>query len=115
MNTNKIIYWVSTAIMCAIFMYSAFMYFTKYEMVTGFFEYLVFPQWLIYPLAVAKVLGVVAVLTKKSKFLKELAYAGFLYDALLALTAHVMTGGGYQMSIIALVATIVSWIYDRKI
>ena len=116
MNTNKIIYWISTAIMCLIFLYSASMYLTKYEMVTGFFQALQFPTWLVYPLAITKILGVVAILTKQSKFLKELAYAGFFYDALLALTAHMMNGdGGYLFSVIALSATIISWIFDRRI
>jgi len=85
-------------------------------MVTGFFEALSFPTWLVYPLAIAKILGVIAILSKQSKFLKELAYAGFFYDAVLALTAHLMNNdGGHLFSVIALVATVVSWYFDRKV
>ena len=102
--------------MCLIFLFSAYMYLSNYEQVTGFFEELMFPTWLIYPMAIAKILGVIAILSKQSKFLKELAYAGFFYDALLALCAHLINGdGGYLFSIIALSATIVSWIFDRRI
>ena len=55
------------------------MYFTKYEMVKGFFQSLGYPIYLIYPLATAKVLGIIAIITKKSRLLKEWAYAGFFF------------------------------------
>jgi DoxX-like family len=116
MKPNKIIYWIATVIMIMIFAYSASMYLTKYEMVVGFFKHLGFPTWLIYPLAFAKIAGIIVVLFKKPAFLKEIAYAGFLFDALLALTSHTIAkDGGYLFSLIALIATIVSWIYDRKV
>lgn len=112
----KIIYWIATGIMCFIFLYSAGMYFTKYQMVTEFFTHLGFPVWLIYPMAILKILGVVAILTKLSTFLKELAYSGFLFNALLAFSAHIMAAdSGYLLSIIALISLIISWILDRRI
>jgi DoxX-like family len=116
MKPNKIIYWIATSIMLLLFAYSASMYLTKYEMVVGFFKHLGFPVWLIYPLAFAKIAGIIAVLVKRPVFLKELAYAGFFFDALLALTAHTIAkDGGYLFALIALIATIVSWIFDRKV
>ena len=57
MQLNKIIYWLSTIIFCGIFLFSASMYFTKYEMVKGFFTSLGYPVYIIYPLAIAKVLS----------------------------------------------------------
>ena len=116
MNKNKIIYWIATGILCAVFLFSAMMYLLKYTMVSGFFEGLGFPVWLVYPLAIAKILGIIILLIKKSNFLKELAYAGFFFDALLALSAHFMVSdGGYLMALIALISTVFSWIYDRKV
>ncbi len=109
MTVNKLLYWISTGVMVFIFAYSANMYFTKYEMVQGFFTHLGFPTWVVYPLAIAKVLGIIAVLVKKSKVLMEWAYAGFFFDALLALAAHkIVDDGGYLMSGVALVATVLS-------
>lgn len=115
MKVEKIIYWVATAIMCGVFLFSALMYFFKYEMVTGFFQALSFPTWLVYPLAVAKILGVLAVLTKQSKLLKEWAYAGFFFDSLLATTAHYEAGHGIGLSLLALVAVIVSRFFDGRV
>lgn len=111
MNIQKILYWISTAVMLGIFAFSAFMYFTKYEMVCGFFEDLNFPTWIVYPLAIAKVLGIIAVLSGVSKFLMEWAYAGFFFDACLAMAAHLIAGhgvGGATFSIVALIALIIS-------
>ncbi len=116
MKRNKIIYWISTGILCALFMFSAMMYIFNYPRIEGFFINLGFPTWIIYPLAVLKVFGVLAILTKKINFLKELAYAGFLFDAILALSAHIIVNDGeFMPAIIAIVVTTVSWVYDRKI
>lgn len=105
----KGMYWVSTAVMCLIFLMSAGMYIFKNPMAVGFFQQLGFPTWLIYPLAAAKILGVIAVLTGASRMLKEWAYAGFFFDAALAFTAHLMIGDkGGSLAIVALVATLFS-------
>lgn len=70
MKLNKAIYWVSTILFCCIFLYSAIMYFTRYEMVKGFFQSLGYPDYLIYPLAIAKILGVIAIISKKIEVIK---------------------------------------------
>ena len=94
MNYKKIGYWVLTGLMCGLFLYSAQMYFFNTEMVKGFFTSLGFPTWVVIPLAIAKVLGVIAVLTNKVSILKEWAYAGFFFDAVLATAAHYDAGHG---------------------
>lgn len=114
MDLTKVIYWVSTLIMCAIFAFSAGMYFTQYDMVKGFFEALNYPTYIIYPLAVAKVLGIIAILSRQSKVLKEWAYAGFFFDAVLATAAHSDAGHGLGLSVVAIVVVIISRIYDDK-
>ncbi len=103
----KIAYWIFTIGMCGIFLFSAFMYFTNYEMITGYFENKMgFPAWLVYPLATAKVLGVVAVLSGLSRMLKEWAYAGFFFDSVMAFSAHYMAGDGVAgMALFAIVTT----------
>jgi len=91
------------------------MYFTKTEMIRGFFESFNYPSYLVIPLAIAKILGVIAVLTRKSRMLTEWAYAGFFFDAVLAFAAHWMAqDGGYMMSMVAIIATILSRVmYSR--
>ena len=78
-------------------------------MVRGFFTHLNYPSYIVIPLAIAKVLGIVAVLTRLSGWLTEWAYAGFFFDALLALAAHLNAeDGGYIMSGGAIVLILVS-------
>jgi len=90
----KIIYWIVTVLMCALFIYSAQMYFRNTEMVKGFFGSLNFPAWVVIPLAIAKVVGVIVVLTDFNSVLREWAYAGFMYDVILATGGHYHAGHG---------------------
>ena len=116
MQSDKIIYWIATGLMLAIFTFSAGMYILNYESSCGFFTNLGFPTWIVAPLAAAKILGIIAILTKKSQMLKEWAYAGFFFDAVLAASAHIMAGdGGQGMSIAAIALVIVSRFYDGKV
>lgn len=114
-KTKKIIYWVSTILLCLIFLFSASMYFMKTEMIRGYFEMMNYPSYLVYPLATVKILGIIAVLSDKSKLLKEWAYAGFFFDAVLAATAHLNANdGGEMMSIAAIILVIVSRYFWNK-
>ncbi len=116
MTRDKMIYWGATGLLCAIFLMSAGMFFFNHGAVVTMFGELGFPSWIIYPLGVAKVLGVIAILSKQSSFLKEWAYAGFFFDALLAIGAHqIAQGGGWEMAIGALVLIVISRIYDGKL
>ena len=114
MDVKKLCYWISTVLMCGIFLFSAGMYFSKYEIVKGFFEELNFPVWIIYPLAVAKILGVIAVLSNMNKTLKEWAYAGFFFDAVLATGAHHFAGHGMiGLSFYAIILVLLSKFLDK--
>ena len=74
-----------------------------------------YPSYLVYPLAVAKILGIIAVLSNKSKLLKEWAYAGFFFDAVLAATAHISAGDkGEMMSVAAIILIVVSRIFWNR-
>ncbi len=94
MNPKKIIYWLVTVLMCCLFLYSAQMYFFNTEMVKGFFQALSFPTWVVIPLAILKVLGVIAIISDLNSVLREWAYAGFFYDVILATGAHYDAGHG---------------------
>lgn len=94
MRAKQILYWVCTAVLCGIFTYSAFMYYTKTEMVKGFFENFNYPTYIVIPLAFVKIFGVVIVLWRPNKWLTEWAYAGFFFDLVLATAAHHYAGHG---------------------
>ncbi len=111
---RKIIYWTSTIALTALMLMSVYMYLFNHEEIRTAFANLGYPTYLIYPLAVAKILGLVAILTDKSKMLKEWAYAGFFFDFILAFFAHIMVSDGqYPGALVAMVLLIVSYIYDK--
>ncbi len=116
MKGIKIAYWVSTGLLTLLSLLSAIMYFTNYPEVSKTFESLGYPTYIIYPLAIAKILGLVAIWTKRSKTLKEWAYAGFFFDALLAASAHIMVSDGAQSpAIVAIVLVLVSYWSEQKV
>lgn len=112
---DKIIYWIATGLLTALMLMSAGMYFFQNDMVSETFTKLGFPTYIIYPLAIAKILGLIAIWTKKSAMLKEWAYAGFFFNFLLALSAHINVGDGeYLPAAVAMLLLAVSYAYSKK-
>ena len=111
----KIVYWITTVAMCAIMLYSAQMYFFNTEMVKGFFKNFNYPSYIVIPLAIAKVMGVLAILTNKLKWVKEWAYAGFFFDLVLATAAHYYAGHPFGLSVYAILILIISYTLGKKI
>ena len=114
MHTKQIVYWVTTVVLCGIMLYSATMYFAKTEMISGFFESYSFPTYLVIPLAIAKILGVIMILWRQSKWLTEWAYAGFFFNLVLANLAHYYAGDGIVgFSLVALIALFPSYFLGK--
>jgi DoxX-like family len=85
------------------------------EMFTNRFASLGYPTYLIYPLAVAKILGLVAIWSNKSKTLKEWAYAGFFFNFVLAFLAELHAPDGEYISApLALVLLMISYYSGHK-
>jgi len=115
MNTTKIAYYASTGIFTALIAFGAVMYFVQHDMVAEMFQSLGYPTHIIYPLAVAKLLGLVAIWTRKSELLADLAYAGFFYELILATGAHLVAqDGGFGGALVALVLVVTSYVTQRR-
>jgi hypothetical protein len=94
MNKNKLACYVATTLLSLMMLGGAGMYIFNHTEVAKVFEALGYPTYIIYPLAVAKVLGIIAIWSNFNKSLKEWAYAGFFYDLVLAVAAHVSIRDG---------------------
>lgn len=91
------------------------MYFFNYQMVSVTFTKFGYPTYNIYPLAIAKTLGLIAIWTNKSKALKEWAYAGFFFDIILALSAHInINDGEYATAAVGLILLLVSCLSGKQ-
>ena len=111
-----IIYRVVTGLFTLHMLLTVGVYFFNYEMVKEMFTNLGVPSDIIYPLAIAKLLGLIAIWTNKSRILKELAYAGFAIDFILAASAHISAKhGDFLPPLIALGMVFISYIYHRKL
>ncbi|MGI9546662.1 MAG: DoxX family protein [Flavobacteriaceae bacterium] len=116
MSVSRILYWLSTGILTAIMLFSVYNYFFNHEIIVDFFEGYNYPAYLVYPLAIAKLLGLIAIWGNFSKFLKEWAYAGFFFNTSLALLAHLMAkDGGYLFSLLALICVLISYFTAKQI
>lgn len=118
MQKDKIIYWVSTGLISAMMLMSAFGYFTSEEM-KGAFTHLGFPDFFRMELGAAKLLGVLALLIPMVPAkLKEFAYFGFIITFVSAFIAHFSVGDPMSMAIMPLVmlgVLLVSYIYYGKV
>lgn len=116
MNRNKVLYYGSTGLLTLIMFGSAMMYFFNYDMVSEVFTQLGYPTFIIYPLAIAKILGLVAIWTRKSRTLLEWAYAGFFFDTLLAASSHINIGDESQYgALVAMLMVFISYRSEREL
>lgn len=116
MQIQKIVYYIATGVLTAIMLYSVQMYLRNPEMIVDYFESVSYPGYLVYPLATAKILGLIAIWGNFSKWLKEWAYAGFFFDVTLAFTAHMVAkDGGELFSIIAFLALMISYFLGKTV
>jgi DoxX-like family len=82
-------YWIATGLFTLLFVSSIVL--TLSDLNTSFKSYahLGFPAWSVYFNATGKILGLIAIYWNRSRTLKDFAFAGFLFDLLLALSAHI--------------------------
>ncbi|MDR2122527.1 MAG: DoxX family protein [Flavobacteriaceae bacterium] len=89
MNTYKIIFWISTGLFSAFMLFSVYNYLTSEEL-KGAFTFLGFPDYFRIELAIAKLLGALALIFPfVPKPVKTAAYIGFTINIISAIVAHI--------------------------
>ena len=73
MKTNKIIFYASTGLLSALMLFSASMYVFNHEEIIKVFTSFGFPTYIIYPLAFAKIMGLIALWFFQKKRIGEWA------------------------------------------
>lgn len=110
------IYRISTGLISGIMLMSALGYFATHDEVSKNFAQYGFPSFIIYPLGIAKILGLTAIWTRKSETLKEWAYAGFVFNILLAIGGHLYAGDSLiVIAVAALVMIFISYIFQKRV
>lgn len=115
-KANKIIYQVTTGLLTVIvLMYAGNSIFNN-EMFSKRFAELGHPTYVIYPLTIAKILGLITIWSDKSKTLKEWAYAGFFFVFILAMLAEIHADDGdYLSPPIAFILLLTSYIFGKRV
>jgi hypothetical protein len=121
MQKDRIIHRTSTGIIAAVMTYSIIS-FTFYEHAIypeGAFQHLHLPAWFKVELTIAKILGVIALLTPAIPFkIKEFAYFGFAITLVSAVVAHSSVNDKFYYIMdpgIFLCVLIVSYRYSLKL
>lgn len=108
---EKFAYWISTALLCLLYLAAATMYLMMGDQVRQSIVALGYPAYLREVLVVVKILGAVAILSRVSVRLSDLAYAGMFYHLLIAISAHINAGdGGFIPALVGLTALVVSFL-----
>lgn len=110
----RVIYVSSTSLLFIMLLGSAFSYFINTDLVELTFMILGYPPYLLYPLAIYKILASIVILPFKqfsNLILKSWAYVGLFFNSLLAFVAHLMEedGGEYTSALLALILWMVSY------
>ncbi len=111
---GKAIYWISTGVLILMMLFSTIEYLVHTQQVSNVFSRIGYSDRLVIPLAILKALGVLAIISKKSRVLKELAYLGFLITFILSFGGHwSKNDGGHTTVLVALISLVVSYIFDK--
>ncbi|MFK5959445.1 MAG: DoxX family protein [Lutibacter sp.] len=111
----KYLYWISTISLFSLLIITGFFYMVYYEKLVVYFVNYGYPIYLIYPLAIAKIMGALVILFYKKSLLKELAYAGFFFNFILAFFAHVMIAEVDPFPTIFMILLVISYVIGKKI
>ncbi|PPC75651.1 hypothetical protein C4K68_19390 [Pokkaliibacter plantistimulans] len=114
--SRKYIYWISTGLLCLLYLASATFYVTQGDEVRQAFIGLGYPTYLVPILIEVKLLAVAAILSRVRVEVSDLAYAGMFYHLLLAISAHVNAGDGIGSipAIVGLVLMLTSFITQNS-
>jgi DoxX-like family len=111
MSVAKTTYWLSTGALCLIYASGAVVYLTQRPLVEDGFAHFGFPAYLINLLVLAKIAAPLAILSRLSVGLSDLAYSGMFFHLLLAVSAHLNAGdGGYVPAMLALALLALSFL-----
>lgn len=113
---TNLTYWGVTGVFVAIFTFSGVWTLIDPAGASIATEALDYPGWIVIPQGIAKLLGLVAILSRRFVLLTGLAFAGFFYDVLLALTSHLVHADwpGATLATVGLTATVAAFLVHRN-
>lgn len=117
MKALKITFYLSTALLTALMLFSVYNYYFNYPQTTTYFVKLGYPIYLIHPLALAKLSGLIVIwFLPRYKSLLEWVYAGFFFNFVLAFFAHFLISDGSHLgAFMAILMLMISYFSQKRI
>lgn len=115
MKRDKILYWVTTALVAFGFLSASVMYLTHNPELMASFSSIGLPTYFVTILGTAKLLGGLAVFNPWSPKLREWAYAGFTFTLIGAVWVHVATATPFIAPLINLLLVGVSYYFHQRV
>jgi len=116
-KTVKYIYWIATALVALVYLGGAAFYISKHDMVVGMYENLLhYPSYIIWPLAILKIVAAIVILWRPNAMLADWAYGAMFWHLLLAASAHISVGDpGWPPAVVTWVLLIISWLTANRV
>lgn len=112
---EKLIYWLSTAIMVLLLGFAIQMYLRNTTGVASLFESYSYPGYVVIPLALAKAGALVVILLNRWRNLKDIAYGAYFINMIMALYAHIAAGDAAIHAWVGAVAVPLSYILSNRV
>jgi hypothetical protein len=111
------LYWLATGLFTLLYLGSLALTFSDLEASFKSYASLGFPSmWVVFFNGIGKVLGLAAIYQNRSNTLKDFAFAGFLFNLLIATFAHISTAdSGVVLSALGLILWVFAFVMNRKV
>ncbi len=108
-------YWFSTAIVLFLLGFAAVTYHVIHEQQAGFFTAFGYPEYLVYPLAYLKIVAFLVIVTHRYNDLRDMVYAAYFLNMVLALVGHINYGDFYGHALVGLIALPISYLLGNQV
>ncbi len=109
------VFWLATAYVLYLLGFSVWAYHAKHEMISAYFNTLGYPSYLVYPLAYLKLLAIVIIVSHRYNDLRDMAYAAYFINMIMALVGHAVHGDMYLHAAIGATCLAISYLLGNKV
>jgi len=111
----KIAYWVSTGVVLFLLSWAAISYHVIHDTQAGYFEALGYPTYLVYPVAWLKIIAVLVIVSHRYNDLRDMVYAAYFFNMILALVGHIVYGDFYAHALVGALLLPVSYLLGNQV
>ena len=115
MKLKKIAYWLSTAIVLFLLSWAVGSYIVIHDTQAAFFTAFGYPTYLVYPLAALKLIAVLVIVTHKFNDLRDMVYAAYFLNMIVALVGHIIFGDFFGHALVGLIMLPVSYLLGNQV